>query len=259
MGERAGGLRERKVAESVVSSGSIPSVDGKVVSETKYYSWDEIAKHCKKKDSWIVVDGKVYDISSWAFRHPGGIDVISSYAGQDASEPFQAFHPDQYGVRKYLPTMYIGEVLQEQNNHDEKSLHPHHNTALLKDFRTLRDEVKKQGLYKVNAWFYVGMLAHIFMLEALSWCIMSYFGPSWPIIFLCGIIMATAQAQSGWLQHDFGHLSVFKSSKWNHWMHTFVICHLKAASRTWWNWYLSINFKYFFLLRSIKLNSNSST
>lgn len=37
------------------------------------------------------------------------------------------------------------------------------------------------------------------------------------------------QSQAGWLQHDFGHLSVFKSSRWNHWVHKFVIGHLKVT------------------------------
>ncbi|KAL8170055.1 UNVERIFIED_CONTAM: hypothetical protein K2H54_062554 [Gekko kuhli] len=43
------------------------------------------------------------------------------------------------------------------------------------------------------------------------------------------------KAQAGWLQHDFGHLSVFKKSTWNHLVHKFVIGHLKGASANWWN------------------------
>lgn len=38
------------------------------------------------------------------------------------------------------------------------------------------------------------------------------------------------QAQAGWLQHDLGHLSVFGKSRWNHWVHKFVIGHLKVSS-----------------------------
>lgn len=38
-----------------------------------------------------------------------------------------------------------------------------------------------------------------------------------------------SQAQAGWLQHDFGHLSVFSKSKWNHVVHKFVIGHLKVS------------------------------
>ena len=44
------------------------------------------------------------------------------------------------------------------------------------------------------------------------------------------------QAQAGWLQHDLGHLSVFKSRELNLFCHRFVIIHLKAASSAWWNY-----------------------
>ena len=44
------------------------------------------------------------------------------------------------------------------------------------------------------------------------------------------------QAQAGWLQHDLGHLSVFKSRELNLLAHRFVIIHLKAASSAWWNY-----------------------
>ena len=37
------------------------------------------------------------------------------------------------------------------------------------------------------------------------------------------------QAQAGWSQHDYGHLSVFGSTRLNHLMHYFVIGHLKVS------------------------------
>lgn len=54
------------------------------------------------------------------------------------------------------------------------------------------------------------------------------------------------QAQAGWLQHDYGHLSVYKKSIWNHIVHKFVIGHLKVSKgddsvrkslRKTWVWY----------------------
>lgn len=48
-------------------------------------SWDEIKKHSKDEDKWIVIDGTVYDVSKWAKRHPGGSRIIGHYAGQDAT------------------------------------------------------------------------------------------------------------------------------------------------------------------------------
>jgi fatty acid desaturase 2 (delta-6 desaturase) len=38
------------------------------------------------------------------------------------------------------------------------------------------------------------------------------------------------------LQHDFGHLSVFKSNKMNHFVHRVIICFLKGVSADWWNY-----------------------
>ena len=36
------------------------------------------------------------------------------------------------------------------------------------------------------------------------------------------------KAQAGWLQHDFGHLSVFKSTKLDHLWHNIVISTIKV-------------------------------
>ena len=48
-------------------------------------TWTEIEKHSSRTDKWIVIDRVVYDISNWAKKHPGGVAVISHYAGQDAT------------------------------------------------------------------------------------------------------------------------------------------------------------------------------
>ena len=38
----------------------------------KTYTFDEVQKHDKLGDSWLVINGKVYDISKFAPLHPGG-------------------------------------------------------------------------------------------------------------------------------------------------------------------------------------------
>jgi len=209
------------------------------------YTREEVALHGQKGDAWLIIEEKIYDISSWAKRHPGGHKVILSYAGEDASEPFNALHPDQEMVRKYLAPLCIGQVVATADlskpaaptaEQLQRVRKPLVNQPLLDDFRKLREKLRAEGLWEVNWWFYVAMIGHILLLEAIAYFIMLYFGTSWPVYILCACILATAQAQAGWVQHDFGHLSVFKNSKWNHWMHYFLICHLKAASKAWWNW-----------------------
>jgi fatty acid desaturase len=108
--------------------------------------------------------------------------------------------------------------------------------SLEQDFRELRKNLEQAGLFKANLWFYFAMLAHIILLELAGWAVLKYLGTSWPSYCLAVCLLVTAQAQAGWLQHDFGHLSVFESRELNLFCHRFVILHLKAASSAWWNY-----------------------
>jgi len=56
------------------------------------FTKEEVAKHCTEGDSWIVVDGNIYDVSKFANLHPGGKQLLVDYAGQDATEEFFGLH-----------------------------------------------------------------------------------------------------------------------------------------------------------------------
>lgn len=49
------------------------------------FTWEEIQKHNQRTDQWLVIDRKVYNVTEWASRHPGGQRVIGHYAGEDAT------------------------------------------------------------------------------------------------------------------------------------------------------------------------------
>ena len=49
------------------------------------FRWEEIQKHNLRTDKWLVIDRKVYNITKWSSRHPGGQRVIGHYAGEDAT------------------------------------------------------------------------------------------------------------------------------------------------------------------------------
>lgn len=51
----------------------------------RYFTWDEVAQRSGHEERWLVIDRKVYNISEFHRRHPGGSRVISHYAGQDAT------------------------------------------------------------------------------------------------------------------------------------------------------------------------------
>jgi len=60
---------------------------GKAVENglSKQIPWDDVKNHNKKDDSWLVIDGKVYNVTNFMKKHPGGARVMSSYGGQDAT------------------------------------------------------------------------------------------------------------------------------------------------------------------------------
>uniref|UniRef100_A0A8C5PXT9 Cytochrome b5 heme-binding domain-containing protein n=1 Tax=Leptobrachium leishanense TaxID=445787 RepID=A0A8C5PXT9_9ANUR len=194
------------------------------------YSWEEIQKHNLKNDKWLVVDRKVYDITRWVKRHPGGMRVIGHYAGEDATEAFQAFHPDLNFVRKFLKPLYVGELADCEPSSDRGKCQQQAG-----DFQVLRRTAEEMGLFTASPIFFSLHLSHILMMEFLAWATVYYLGTGWIPTLLTILLLATSQSQAGWLQHDFGHLSVFKKSKWNHVAHKFVIGHLKGASANWWN------------------------
>nr|AWI62943.1 Fads2-like protein [Trachinotus ovatus] len=193
------------------------------------YTWEEVQSHNIRNDQWLVIDRKVYNITQWAKRHPGGFRVISHYAGEDATEAFTAFHPDPTFVQKFLKPLQIGELAATEPSQDRNK-----NAAIIQDFHTLRAQAESEGLFRARPLFFCLHLGHIMLLEAFAWLMIWHWGTNWILTLLCAVMLATAQ-QAGWLQHDFGHLSVFKKSRLNHLLHKFTIGHLKGASANWWN------------------------
>jgi hypothetical protein len=43
---------------------------------------DELAKHNSAENNWIVVHGKVFDVTKFAAEHPGGKKVLTNAAGK---------------------------------------------------------------------------------------------------------------------------------------------------------------------------------
>uniref|UniRef100_A0A3B3BX89 acyl-CoA (8-3)-desaturase n=1 Tax=Oryzias melastigma TaxID=30732 RepID=A0A3B3BX89_ORYME len=169
------------------------------------FTWEEVHKHCSRKDQWLVINRKVYNITQWTKRHPGGSSVISLYAGEDATEAFTAFHPDLNFVQKFLKPLLIGELAAAEPSQD-----PNKNVSLEIIF-------VNEGLRQRKMVCLRRSLCSSASIWVTSCC--------WSDVTVC----------AGWLQHDFGHLSVFKKSGWNHLVHKFVIGHLKGASASWWN------------------------
>ncbi|GAB7362615.1 hypothetical protein MBLNU230_g2927t1 [Neophaeotheca triangularis] len=79
------------------------------MSETKEFTFADVAEHTGKKDLYMVIHDKVYNSSSFVDEHPGGEEVLLDVGGQDATEAFEDVgHSDE--AREILEGMLIGNL-----------------------------------------------------------------------------------------------------------------------------------------------------
>merc|ERR1712228_1109461 len=71
------------------------------------YTKEEVAKHNNAKDCWVILDGKVLNVTPFLKDHPGGELAIVTFAGKDATEEFNMIHPPDV-IGKYAPDVVIG-------------------------------------------------------------------------------------------------------------------------------------------------------
>lgn len=76
---------------------------------SKEFTEEEVAKHNKADDCWVIVKNVVMDLTSFLDNHPGGRESIVKYAGQDATESFDMLHEDNV-IARYAPECVLGRV-----------------------------------------------------------------------------------------------------------------------------------------------------
>ncbi|KAK0438190.1 peroxisomal acyl-CoA-dehydrogenase [Desarmillaria tabescens] len=89
--------------------------------QPKQFSREEVAKHNKDGDLWIIIDTKVFDVSRFKDMHPGGAAVLldAELAGQDATEAFYGLHRHEVLQKPQYQRLQIGVIEGEG-----PSIHP---------------------------------------------------------------------------------------------------------------------------------------
>lgn len=96
------------------STSTTASADPKLITKA------ELAQHNKKSDCWTIVSGKVYDITSYIPRHPGGDDILLA-CGADGTSLFTSREtssgevvgsgdPHSSSASSQLQRLYIGDL-----------------------------------------------------------------------------------------------------------------------------------------------------
>jgi len=76
---------------------------------SKTFTVAEVAQHNKATDCWIIIDNKVYDVTKFLAKHPGGSKVVLKLAGKDATKDFKLLHNPEV-LAKHGPELYIGDI-----------------------------------------------------------------------------------------------------------------------------------------------------
>ena len=79
-----------KINPSMSTASAAPVSSG---GGARAITMDEIAKHNSEGDLWVIIEGAVYDLTTFLPDHPGGKKAIMLFAGKDATEEFDMIHP----------------------------------------------------------------------------------------------------------------------------------------------------------------------
>jgi len=71
-------------------------------------SIDEVSKHNKKDDCWVIVNDDVYNVTTYLDIHPGSVNAILKKAGTDVSNDIKFHRPI---VWEHLKKYKIGSTL----------------------------------------------------------------------------------------------------------------------------------------------------
>jgi fatty acid desaturase/cytochrome b involved in lipid metabolism len=199
----------------------------------KEYTWEEVAEHKTGQSCWCYIGQKVYDITEWLDRHPGGRHVLLLAAGRDCTDLFTSYHPFTDKPAKLLTKFCIGQVVTTEFPQYQPD------TGFYAELRKevgqffLRNKLDskdpKAGLIRL-----MGML----MTAALSFSLLIYDKGSlpWYVRLISAVVFGLCQALSLLhAMHDASHMAIGPSATWWQWIGKFCMDWFAGASMDSWH------------------------
>ncbi|KAK4482953.1 hypothetical protein RD792_010126 [Penstemon davidsonii] len=75
----------------------------------KLFTLAEISEHNTNKDCWLLINGKVYDVTKFLEDHPGGDEVLVNATGKDATDDFEDV-AHSATAKAMLEEFYVGDI-----------------------------------------------------------------------------------------------------------------------------------------------------
>ena len=186
----------------------------------KKYTMAEVAKRNTPEEAWIIIDERVYDITNYTSKHPGGEKVLYNMAGKDCTDAFANYHSAAI-YKKWLPTYLIGEVTDvPQYEH-------------VQDFREIRQELLRRGLFETDPSYYSKM--GMWYMTLLAVALYLSLACSSKAAHLTGaVVMGLFWQQLAGTGHDIGHSSVSHNFQQDNYYGALYGTALMGISVGWW-------------------------
>lgn len=76
-------------------------------NKIKFFTINQVQKHNKKNDAWVIYKNNVYDITDWIPKHPGG-NIILKGIGKKIDKLFITFHNHSDNAKDIMKQYKIG-------------------------------------------------------------------------------------------------------------------------------------------------------
>jgi len=167
-----------------------------------------------------LVEGRMYDVTNFAKRHPGG-SVIKFFDGSDSTQAFVEFHTRSEKARKVLKGLPSREPEKERMDVAE--------SAVVKDFNLLRAQLEKEGFFEPAPMHVAYRLAELAIMHLVGIYLL-FSGWILPGLMLLGL----SEGRCGWLMHEGGHYSLTGNISFDR--HIQMLCYGVGCgmSGAWW-------------------------
>mmetsp|Transcript_21481 Transcript_21481/g.52455 ORF Transcript_21481/g.52455 Transcript_21481/m.52455 type:complete len:421 (+) Transcript_21481:137-1399(+) len=145
----------------------------------------------------MLIGDRVYDVSEFAKRHPGG-SIIKFGVGEDVTEMFKEFHcrvedkAERY--LKQVPSRAATDADRRTFRRD----------AVMDDFAALRAQLEREGYFEPSRAHFVYRVVELVVMHAVSAYLMLYGG--FPL--LGAALFGISNGRCGWFMHECGHGSM---------------------------------------------------
>jgi cytochrome b involved in lipid metabolism len=78
-------------------------------STTPSFTAAEIASHNQANDCWLLINDKAYDVTDYIYSHPGGMENITNYCGQESTDLYDSI-PHSQRASLLLGNYFVGNL-----------------------------------------------------------------------------------------------------------------------------------------------------